>query len=378
MKRLHKKIFSIVCGFLLFQTSKICADKIDLIPNKEVPAIKDFSKKPSFSQKLKSFFSYTEFFSAMNLNKAKAILQQKGRCLLNYQECTHRDILAISTALGFVSGYTLASPVLLTKLFSLVESKIEKRIDTSSYSRESVFALKLIFAAMVQEYLRKILPYNVFTGIPSSQGLGGALHSFGSLAYEKTSLLKLIPKGRGTLATYLLITMLIQEVSMILKEMSYMASFNNGSSVASNILAYLKTNVRCLWRKEYCQFPGETSLGRRAGLYYWLGFAIGLIARRALGKAEKDQLEKEKSVLIEVPSSLKNFFPAIKDSKKESFLWYEILGVPKNAKKQNVTTAFRQMSRTIHPDKHRLQKEKRPAEEAFQILNNAYQVSRFK
>src|SRR3989344_5154505 len=108
---------------------------------------------------------------------------------------------------------------------------------------------------------------------------GRFIHNF-SLAPNKTAFLA---KERGLFqaspALYkivLLLTIATEAISIV-QEASYAIKYENQSYLTS-IARYLKMNVKCIWDEKQCM-PQDNAEQRRLGLYFWLGYIQGRVAR---------------------------------------------------------------------------------------------------
>ena len=74
-----------------------------------------------------------------------------------------------------------------------------------------------------------------------------------------------------------------------------------------------------------------------------------------------------------VEEELRKAEAALKQSKQKDY--YKILGIPRSADKKVVKKAYRELALLWHPDKHNGEDEKAKAEQKFQLIAEAHEVS---
>jgi hypothetical protein len=382
MKNFTHSICYLIClGLITHPTSMYAQEPLN--PDTKQVQIEESVKKPSLYQLFKAKFpSISLRFPVVTWNQAKNILQQKGACMLEYQKCSHRDLIAIGAAFGFALGYGISQQIIVRKI-----------LDASShYTTPSIRFL--LFALILYAYLK--LPFN-----PISKRL-----SPGDMRLLSTNLRNIITADPITLTDEKLldfesvllelpllsipfvIIRLAEEAWTILTEMHYAIRFDPERSILSNIKNYLQMNTRCIWSVENCKSQMGTPQDRRVGLYYWLGFTAGMSIRilknitwgraeykeriRQQKEQQKEYFEEKNKAQISVSDKVKNKIEHLSSKEGNKFEWYEIINVDKNARKSTINKAVKKLAIKYHPDKHF---EEEVFTEVMQVINKAHDQS---
>jgi len=223
----------------------------------------------SFSDRLRSLQSK----ATQSLKSARSILQQKGSCLINYESCTSRDKIAISTAFGFMMGYGIRVHLLIDRLLEKVGVQTKQEFTSPHITRDTF--ITIVAALMAEEVgLTGPLFMQKFEGVPG-MFTAGLLQS-GNKKTWFAGLKNLITQS-GPLNKSLFIVVIAIEAFVILQEALYAVKFEQKSPMIA-IAGYLKMNAKCIWDEKHCK-PTKSAEERRLGLYFWLGYLQGHAAR---------------------------------------------------------------------------------------------------
>lgn len=252
MKQSHKSLF------LLFLI-------VAALPHRAVAA--QAEQPLTFSDRLRSLQSK----ATQSLKSAGSILKQKGTCLINYESCTPRDKIAISTAFGFIMGYGFKFQSLIDRI--LIKFNINPRVGLTIPLRDIIIT-SLALSIAQEAGLTGPLMMSKGAGL-----LGSFFHNY-SIAPDRQLFLaahRALFQAQPALEKILFLLIIASEAFSVLQEAMYAVRYEKKSPLVS-IARYLKMNAQCIWKESYCR-PKENAEMRRLGLYFWLGYLQGRGAR---------------------------------------------------------------------------------------------------
>ncbi len=380
--------------------------KTDLAPEKKGFLVTMYQKLPSFKLTYKG---------------AVELLKQKAMCLYDYEHCTKRDMLAISYALGFLSGYGISisesayfytmrkmyATDLGRKIFS-----VQKVMDDFIKGFIGEYGLRVLYMEFFSNLIAPYLPSNIFTVgsfdpftriiraphlfsmvvAGNWEGLKKAeMEAFKNIALlripdsvplepSKSNIEKLFQIYLYIQHIYSFFSILISSLVGITNEIKYATTIaGNNQSLLKNVWYYLKMNVKCIWNETYCEtknekwraiaqqaaqydIPHGLAFNRRLGLFGMMGFTSGIVAHAIQAKQFDFSVPQKPGVQID------------KDIAKELgieegfLMWYEVFGSSdiKNAKKQ-----YKKWALKYHPDKITIPANKDFYTRVFQVISEA-------
>ena len=226
-----------------------------------------------FSDRLRSLQSK----ATQSLKSATAILKQKSRCLIDYDACTARDKVALSTAFGFMMGYGIQYKTLIDKILEAggVTSDLVPT-STSANVLRNAFISTIAFGMAEEVGLTGPLFMRRAAGLPGmiSAKLASTVADDPKKVITDTQALY---AGAGNLEKFIFLILIATEAYTILKEAAYAVRYEQKSPFIA-IARYLKMNAKCIWNERHCM-PQKNAELRRLGLYFWLGYLQGHAAR---------------------------------------------------------------------------------------------------
>ncbi len=229
------------------------------------------SQSIRFSDRLRSLQSK----ATQSLKSATAILKQKTHCLIDYDACTARDKVALSTAFGFMMGYGIQYKTLIDRILEAggVTSDLVPTSASANVLRNA-FISTIAFGMAEEVGLTGPLFMRRAAGLPGILSAGLASTQDKSKWITNTQALY---TGAGNLERFIFLILIATEAYAILKEAAYAVRYEKKSPFIA-IARYLKMNAKCIWNERHCM-PQKNAELRRLGLYFWIGYLQGHAAR---------------------------------------------------------------------------------------------------
>ena len=233
--------------------------------------VADLSAQAAQPSSMSSRFQSLTSKAKAAFSSATSLLKQKSYCLINYDSCTKRDKIAISNAFGFMMGYGI-------QYTSLIDKALQK-VGVSPYIISQSTTRDLLIASLAHSFAQEVGLTGPLMMSKGTGHFGHFIHDF-SLAPNKTAFLArergLFQASPALYKIVLLLTIATEAISIV-QEASYAIKYENQSYLTS-IARYLKMNVKCIWDEKQCM-PQDNAEHRRLGLYFWLGYIQGRVAR---------------------------------------------------------------------------------------------------